>query len=143
MLHLAAVAAYYLKYMYDEPASLQIDRIIRTHGGWKGTALARLRTVITSADDRVFEEVKWKTASRPEGLPVWSYKGILCFAEVWKDNIKLLFSHGAEFDDPKKLFNARLQSSALRAIELHEGDEVDEADLVALVLEAITYNGKK
>src|SRR5690606_2950618 len=104
--------------------------------GWKGETLTRLRDAITHADPDVVEEIKWKTASRPEGLPVWSHDGILCIAETWKDNVKLVFFKGALMRDEHKLFNARLQSSTDRAVELREGDTVDEAALRALVQEA-------
>lgn len=129
--------------MIDKSAPQQIDNIIDTYGGWKGATLARLRAVITKADPDLVEEVKWKMATRPEGLPVWSHDGILCFAETWKDNIKLLFPHGAHLKDAKKLFNARLQGKDIRAIELHEGDSIDEAALQALVQEAVQLNTAK
>ncbi len=76
----------------DSSASHQIDDIIHAYGGWKGEMLAQIRAVVTQADPDVVEEIKWKTASRPEGLPVWSHDGILCIAETWKDNVKLVFS---------------------------------------------------
>lgn len=126
--------------MSDISPSEQIDDIIKLHGGWKGDLIKDIRTVITTADSRIVEEVKWKMATRPEGLPVWSCNGIVCFVEVWKDNLKLIFFKGARLDDPSKLFNARLKSSSLRAIELHEGDSIDEAGLKALVAEAIELN---
>jgi hypothetical protein len=129
--------------MSDTSTSEQIDDIIKKHGGWKGELLSRLRDVITSADPKVVEDVKWKMPTRPEGLPVWSHDGMLCFAEIWKDNVKLLFSKGAQLQDPSKLFNARLKSSDLRAIEFHEGDSVDKTAIKALVQEAIKLNTAK
>lgn len=123
--------------------SKQIDNIIKLHGGWKAATLMHLRTTITSADPSVFEEVKWKMATRPEGLPVWSFNGILCFAEIWKDNIKLIFPKGASLKDPKKLFNARLKSNTARSIEIRENQNIDTKDLQALVVEAIELNAKK
>lgn len=75
--------------MSNKSVAEQIDSIIKQHGGWKGEALSKLRAMIDQADDRIEEEIKWKTASRPEGLPVWSHEEIVCFAETWKDNIKL------------------------------------------------------
>src|SRR5690606_22325718 len=96
--------------MKEDSASKQIDRIIKLHGGWKTDILTRLRDLIHQADPDVVEEVKWKTASRPEGLPVWSHNGILCIAEIWKDNIKLIFFKGAKMQDPNNIFNARLKS---------------------------------
>lgn len=124
----------------EKSASQQIDDIIKTYGGWKGQTLSRLRQVIQQADPEVVEEIKWRMATRPEGLPVWSHNGILCFAETWKDNIKLIFFKGTQLKDPNKLFNARLKSSSVRAIELHEGDTVDETALKQLVAEAVEIN---
>lgn len=129
--------------MDDTPASEQIDNIIKTHGGWKGAVLARLRAVIRQAAPDIVEEIKWKTRSRPEGLPVWSHNGIVCFAETWKDNIKLVFFYGAKLADPHQLFNARLMSSTVRAIELREGEGIDEAALQQLVREAVQLNSSK
>lgn len=128
--------------MEDKPASQQIDDIINKYGGWKGETIAHLRAIITKADPEVVEEIKWKMRNRPEGLPVWSHNGIVCFAETWKDNIKLIFTKGSQLKDPKKLFNARLKSSAVRAIELREGDTIAKADLAELVLEAVQLNAK-
>lgn len=129
--------------MADKSASEQIDNIIQAQAGWKSETLARLRAVIKAADPDVVEEVKWKTASRPEGLPVWSHDGIICIAETWKDNIKLVFFKGAKMQDSQKLFNARLKSSTDRAIELKEGDAVDESALKELVQEAVKLNKAK
>lgn len=129
--------------MNDTSASEQIDKIIETAGGWKGNLLAKLRTLILRTDTNAVEEVKWKMATRPEGLAVWSHDGIVCFAEVWKDNIKLIFPHGAQLQDPQALFNSRLQSKDVRAIEFKEGSVVKEVELSALVVEAITLNESK
>lgn len=129
--------------MQEKPASQQIDDIIAKHGGWKTDTLKQLRSVITAIDPGIIEEVKWKTPSRPEGLPVWSHDGMVCFAEIWKDNVKLLFPKGAFLKDPHKIFNARLKSSADRAIELHEGDFIDETALQALILEGSQFNAQK
>ncbi len=129
--------------MTETPATEQIDNIIQNIGGWKGEILERVRAVIRAADPDVVETVKWKTASRPEGLPVWEHDGILCIAETWKDNIKLVFFKGAQMRDERKLFNARLQSSTDRAVEYREGDTVDEDGLKALVYEAIELNQVK
>lgn len=126
--------------MEDTPASQEIDEIIKRYGSWKGDVLARLRKVIKAADPNIIEEVKWKTPSRPEGLPVWSHNGILCIAETFKDNVKLVFFKGARIKDPKRLFNARLRSATDRAIEFHEGDSMDEAAIRTLVLEALRLN---
>lgn len=129
--------------MENKSASEQIDDIIKSYGGWKGEVLSQLRGVIRQADPAVGEEIKWKMASRPEGLPVWSHDGMICFAETWKDNVKLIFNKGAQLKDPKKLFNARLKSSMVRAIEFHEGDTVDATALAGLILEAVALNETK
>lgn len=129
--------------MEDKSASQQIDDIIKLYGGWKGEMLSRLRAVIKQADPDVIEEVKWKMRSRPEGLPVWSHDGILCIAETFKNNIKLVFFKGFQMKDPKELFNARLNSKTDRAIEFHEGDNINEAALKGLVLEAVELNKSK
>lgn len=127
-------------HMEDKSASHQIDDIIKAYGGWKGELISRLRALIKSADPDVVEEIKWKMRTRPEGLPVWSHNGIVCFVETWKDNIKLLFPKGAQLNDPNILFNARLQSKDIRAIEFKEGDTVDIANLIELIRGAVKIN---
>lgn len=126
--------------MQEKSATEQIDEIIKMHANWKGDLVSQLRALIQQADQGLTEEVKWKMATRPEGLAVWSHNGILCFAEIWKDNIKLLFPKGAQLQDPKILFNARLQSKDIRAIEFKEHSKVDEAALIELVREAVKLN---
>jgi len=128
--------------MNDIPASQQIDAIIQMYGGWKGALLSKMRQVIRQTDPNILEEIKWKMPSLPEGRPVWSYNGILCIAEVFKNDIKLTFFKGAFLDDPHKLFNARLNSRTDRAIEFREGDEVNETALRELILEAIKMNSR-
>jgi hypothetical protein len=128
--------------MSDKSASEQIDYIIKQYNGWKADTLKRLRFIINDVDSDIIEEVKWKMPSNPKGLPVWSHKGIICIAQTFKDNIKLPFFQGQNLDDPKHLFNARLKSKA-PAIEFHEGGEIDELGIKALVREAIKYNAKK
>lgn len=120
--------------------SAEIDAIIAKHDGWKGELLARLRAVITAVDTGIVEETKWKMPSLPEGRPVWALGGTLCFVEIWKSDVKLLFPNGAQLPDPDKLFNARLQSTDIRAIEFHEDDSVNAPALQALVREAIALN---
>jgi len=129
--------------MEDKSASRQIDDIIKMYGSWKGEILSRLRAVIKQADPTVVEEVKWKMPTRPEGLPAWSHDGILCIAETFKNDVKLVFFKGVHIKDPKKLFNARLHSKTDRAIEFREGDTVDEVALNGLVLEAVELNKAK
>lgn len=110
------------------------------HSDWRGKALAHLRALIKQADPAVVEEVKWKKPSRPEGVPVWSHQGILCVADTLKNAVRLTFPKGAQMRDPSKLFNARLDSKAVRAIDFHEGDIVHEATFQALILEAVGLN---
>ena len=129
--------------MSDKSPSKQIDDIIEQYGGWKGDAIKRLRAIINDADQDIVEEIKWKMPTRPEGLPVWTQNGIVCFVEIWKDNIKLIFSKGSQVPDPNKLFNARLKSSTVRAIEFHEGESIDEAGVKALVHEAVELNSNR
>lgn len=129
--------------MNNVSAAEEIDGIIQLHGGWKGTILQQLREIVKDAVPNITEEVKWKMKTRPEGLPVWMHSGIVCFAEIWKDNVKLIFSKGAQLADTDKLFNARLKSSGVRAIEFHEGDVIDKAALKALVSEAVALNLQK
>ncbi len=129
--------------MEDKPTSQQIDDIITKHGGWKGDLLSRLRIVIKSADPDVVEDVKWKMPSRPEGLPVWTHGRILCIAEVFKNDVKLVFFKGAYMEELQAHFNARLNSKTDRAIEFHEGDTVDEAVVKKLVREAVRLNTLK
>lgn len=129
--------------MEEKPAAQQIDDIIKQYGGWKGELLSSLRAVIKQADPTVVEEVKWKMRTRPEGLPVWSHDGILCLAETFKDNIKLVFFKGAQMESLQQHFNARLNSSTDRAIEFHDGDPVNEAVIQQLVTEAVRLNELK
>lgn len=126
--------------MNEPSASEQIDAIEKLYEPWKGQILTRVRAVIKQVDPDIIEEIKWKMRSRPEGLPVWSHKGIVCRMETFKDNEKLVFSKGASLKDTHKLFNARLQASTDRAIEFKEGDSVDEAALAELVKEAVAFN---
>jgi hypothetical protein len=99
--------------------------------------------LISKADPAVVEEVKWKKPSRPSGVPVWSHEGILCVADTLKNAVRLTFPKGAQMEDPKKLFNTRLDSNAVRAIDFHEGDNIDEAGLKALILDAVRLNTSK
>ena len=120
------------------PASQQIDTILQKTNGWRGELLAQLRTVITKADPAIIEEVKWKKPSKPEGVPVWSHGGgILCIGEALKQAVRLTFPQGVQMKDPAGLFNTRLDSKTVRAIDFHEGETVDESALQALVLEAV------
>src|SRR5512142_2571035 len=121
----------------EKSASQQIDAIIKEPGDWRGKKLSQLRAVIKKADPALVEEVKWKKPSKPSGVPVWSHEGILCVADTLKSAVRLTFPKGAQMKDPKKLFNTRLDSNTVRAIDYHEGESVDEAALRALIQEAV------
>jgi hypothetical protein len=129
--------------MTDKSASQQIDAIIKEPGDWRGRKLSQLRLLIKKADPAVVEEVKWKKPSRPSGVPVWSHDGIICVADTLKIAVRLTFPKGAQIKDPKKLFNTRLDSKTVRAIDFHEGDPVNEPALKALILDAVKLNRSK
>ncbi len=105
--------------------------------------MSQLRALIKKADPAVVEEVKWKKPSKPMGVPVWSHDGIICIADTLKNAVRLTFPKGAQMKDPKKIFNTRLDSNTVRAIDFHESDAVDEAALKALILEAMELNTSK
>ena len=124
----------------NRSASQQIDAIIKKISDWRGARLSQLRTLITKAGPDIIEEVKWKKPSKPEGVPVWSHNGIVCIGEALKNAVRLTFPKGALLKDPKKLYNTRLDSRTVRAIDFHEGDTVDETALRALIHEAVKIN---
>ena len=126
--------------MEDKSAAQQINAIIKKYDDWRGEMLSRLRALIKQADPAFVEEVKWKKPSRPEGVPVWSHDGILCFCDTLKNAVRLTFPKGAQMKDPQKLFNTRLDSKTARAIDFHEGDTINEAALKALIREAVGLN---
>lgn len=121
----------------------QIDAIIKEPGDWRGKKLSQLRACIKKADPAVVEQVKWKKPSRPIGVPVWSHDGIICVADTLKNAVRLTFPKGAQIKDPKKLFNTRLDSRTVRAIDLHESDDVDDAALKAIIRDAVRLNTQK
>ncbi|AZD07700.1 hypothetical protein C4K26_2297 [Pseudomonas chlororaphis] len=118
----------------SDSASRLIDGRIEELGDWRGETLARVRGLIRQADPQVVEEWKWR------GVPVWSHGGILCTGETYKNVVKLTFAKGAALADPAGLFNASLDGNTRRAIDLHEGDKLDEAALKALILAAVALN---
>jgi hypothetical protein len=124
----------------EKSPSQQIDAIIREPGDWRGKTLSHLRGLIKKADPALVEEVKWKKPSKPSGVPVWSHDGILCVADTLKNAVRLTFPKGAQIKDPKKLFNTRLDSRTVRAVDFHEGDVVNEAALTALIRDAVRLN---
>ena len=121
-------------------ASEEIDAIISRSSDWRGETLSRLRGIVLGAGPAVVEEVKWKKPSKPEGVPVWSVDGIVCIGEMLKSAVRLTFPKGAQLKDPAKLFNARLDSSGVRAIDFREGEKVPATAVKALVVEAARLN---
>ena len=117
----------------DSPAQ-QIDARIKELRDWRGETLARVRILIKQADPEVIEEWKWR------GVPVWSHAGIICTGETYKNVVKLTFAKGASLEDPSGLFNASLEGNTRRAIDIHEGDKIDEKALQALVRAAVARN---
>ena len=118
----------------DQPASELISRRIVELGDWRGETLSRMRTLIKQADPDVVEEWKWM------GTPIWSHDGIICTGESYKNAVKLTFAKGAFLEDPAGLFNASLDGNQRRAIDIHEGEEVDAAAFKALVRRAVALN---
>lgn len=110
---------------------------------WRGDLLERLRGIIMGAEPDIVEEVKWRKASNPDGVPVWSLGGMICTGETYRDKVKLTFAQGASLDDSKKLFNSSLDGGTRRAIDFHEADRIDEAALKALVRNAVAFNAIK
>ena len=123
----------------SEPASELISKRIAELGDWRAKTLSRMRTLIKKADPDVVEEWKWVKPTNP-GTPVWSHDGIICTGESYKSVVKLTFARGASLKDPTRLFNSSLDGNVRRAIDLHEGEDVDESAFKALVREAVALN---
>ena len=117
-----------------QSASELIDKRIAELADWRGETLSRMRELIKEADPDVVEEWKWK------GTPVWSHDGIICTGESYKSIVKLTFSKGASLEDPAKLFNSSLEGNTRRALDIHEGEEVDAEAFKALIREAVDLN---
>jgi hypothetical protein len=117
----------------DSPSRL-IDARIKELGDWRGETLARVRTLIKQAEPEVVEEWKWR------GVPVWSHGGIICTGETYKSVVKMTFAKGASLGDPSHLFNSSLEGNTRRAIDIHEGDKIDEKALKALIRAAVALN---
>ena len=107
---------------------------------WRSGTIEKVRSVILLAEPEMVEEAKWRKASNPDGVPTFSCAGLLCTVETYKDKVKLTFAKGASLDDPSGLFNASLDAGTRRAIDLHEGDVLDEDAFVELVREAVAHN---
>ena len=117
----------------ESPSEL-IDARIEDLGDWRGDMLSRLRALIKKTDPEVVEEWKWR------GVPVWSHAGMICTGETYKNVVKMTFAKGASLEDPSGLFNSSLEGNTRRAIDLHEGDEIDEKALKALIRAAVALN---
>jgi hypothetical protein len=114
-----------------------IDARIKELGDWRGKMLSRLRALVKEADPEVVEEWKWR------GVPVWSHDGLICTGETYKNVVKMTFAKGAALRDPSSLFNSSLEGNTRRAIDFHEGEEIDEEALEALIRAAVTLNKSK
>ena len=114
-----------------------IDGLIKELGDWRGEMLGRLRALIKEADPDVVEEWKWR------GVPVWEHAGIICTGETYKSVVKMTFGKGAALDDPAKLFNSSLEGNVRRAIDIHEGEKINDKALKALIRAAVTLNTSK
>ena len=121
----------------EDSASKLIDERIKELSDWRGKMLARVRALIKQADPEVIEEWKWR------GVPVWSHAGIICTGETYKNVVKMTFAKGASLEDPSRLFNSSLEGSTRPAIDLHEGDKINEKALKALILAAVALNMSK
>jgi len=117
-----------------------IDARIEQMTDWRGRTLSRIRALIKDADPEVMEEVKWRKPSNPLGVPVWEHDGIICTGETYKDKVKLTFAKGAQLEDPSGLFNSSLEGNVRRAIDLREGDRIDEDAFKTLVRAALELN---
>src|SRR4029079_8378749 len=124
------------RFVAVESASAFIDEKIKELGGWRGKALARVRRIVHEADPEIVEEWKWM------GTPVWSHGGIVCTGETYKNVVKMTFAKGAALKDASGLFNSSLDGNVRRAIDIHEGDKVDEAALKDLIRAAVALNLK-
>ena len=119
--------------------SASIDEKIKELGDWRGKMLVKVRTIIHQADAKIVEEWKWAKATSP-GVPVWSHGGIVCTGETYKNVVKMTFAKGAALKDPSGLFNSSLDGNVRRAIDIHDGDKVDEAALKDLIRAAVALN---
>ena len=117
-----------------------IDAKIEELGGWRGEVLSRIRGLIRQAAPEAVEEIKWRKPSNPSGVPVWSHHGIILTGETYKDKVKFTFANGASLEDPAGLFNSSLEGKLRRAIDLREGDGIDEEAFKALVRSAADLN---
>jgi hypothetical protein len=122
-----------------ESASARLDQKIKELGDWRGKALAKVRAIVHTADPEIVEEWKWAKATSP-GVPVWSRGGIVCTGETYKNVVKMTFAKGAALKDPVGLFNSSLEGNVRRAIDIHEGEKINEAALKDLIRSAVALN---
>jgi len=129
---------------HEASASAQVDKRIEELGDWRGKTLAKVRRLVKEADPEIVEEWKW-VKSGSGGTPTWSHNGLVCTGETYKSVVKMTFAKGASLNDPSGLFNSSLEGKVRRAIDIREGDQIDEAALKRLIGEAVALNleGKK
>ena len=125
------------KSQQEKSPSQLIDEKIKDLGDWRGETLSRIRALIKQAEPKVIEEWKWR------GVPVWYRDGMICTGETYKDKVKMTFAKGASLEDPSGLFNSSLEGNVRRAIDIHEGEKIDEKALKALIRTAVTLNQAK
>lgn len=124
----------------EKSGSNAVDEKLRSLGDWRTEALGHLRKLIHEADPQVVEDVKWRKAGNPLGVPTWEHAGIICTGESYKDKVKLTFARGASLPDPSKLFNSSLEGGTRRAIDIREGEKIDEKAFKELVRAAVAVN---
>jgi hypothetical protein len=122
-----------------QSASASIDAKIMELGDWRGKTLAKVRDIIRQADPEIVEEWKWAKATSP-GVPVWSHAGIVCTGETYKNVVKMTFAKGAALKDPTGIFNSSLEGNVRRAIDIHQGDKINETALKELIRAAVALN---
>ncbi len=120
-----------------------LDHLIAKTPDWRGATFAKLRRIIHDADPEITEELKWRRPSNPMGAPVWEHNGIVCIGNVLKERVRLTLPAGASLPDPHRLFNARLESNKVRAIDIYEGDKLNETALRALIRSGVEHNFTK
>ncbi|MEM0156231.1 MAG: DUF1801 domain-containing protein [Thermoplasmataceae archaeon] len=127
----------------SESTTRQVDTIIKSYGDWRGSTMSQLRDIFRNTDAEIVEEVKWRKPSNPMGVPVWSHNGIICIGNFLKNSVRLTFPQGFQISDPGKMFNSRLDSKTVRAIDFEKEGIVDMAGLKAILLEAVEINRVK
>jgi hypothetical protein len=124
----------------SESASELISKRMNGLDDWRGRTLSRVRRLIKEADPEIVEEVKWRKPSNPGGIPVWYHDGLVCTGETYKNHVKMTFAKGASLKDPDRLFNASLDGNVTRAIDIHEGESINETAFKKLIRAAVALN---